>query len=98
MNQRFRAALSYLSRGWASLALCPPNHRGVEEFHRATCQHPGKRPLGRWKEWQSRLPTEDELFAQWNSVPRANVGIVLGQVSGLVGIDVDGPEGEDLLK
>ena len=94
----FRAALSYLDRGWAALALCPPGHRGVTGWHRATCQSPGKRPLGRWKGWQSRPPTLEELAAQWEAVPGANVGVVTGRVSGLVGIDVDGPEGERLLR
>jgi hypothetical protein len=94
----FRAALSYLDRGWAALALCPPGHQGVADWHRATCQHPGKRPLGRWKGWQSRLPTLEELAAQWELVPGANVGVVTGRVSGLAGIDVDSPEGERLLQ
>jgi hypothetical protein len=94
----FRAALSYLDRGWAALALCPPGHQDVTDFHRATCEHPGKRPLGRWKVWQTRLPTLEEIAAQWEIVPRANVGVVTGQVSGLVGIDVDGEEGQKLLE
>ena len=94
----FRAALSYLDRGWAALALCPPDHRGVPGFHPTFCLHPGKRPLGRWKGWQSRLPTLEELSGQWEAVPRSNVGVVMGRVSGLVGIDVDGPEGERLLQ
>jgi hypothetical protein len=94
----FRAALGYLDRGWAALALCPPGHQGVTDWHRTTCQHPAKRPLGRWKGWQSRLPTLEELAAQWEAVPGANVGVVTGRVSGLVGIDVDGLEGERLLQ
>jgi hypothetical protein len=94
----FHAALGYLDRGWAALALCPPGHQDVTDYHRTTCQSPGKRPLGRWKGWQSRLPTMEELAAQWEAVPRANVGVVTGRVSGLVGIDVDGPDGEQLLQ
>jgi hypothetical protein len=94
----FRTALSYLDRGWAALALCPPGHQDVSDFHRATCEHPGKRPLGRWKGWQTRLPTLEEIVAQWEAVPRANVGVVTGRVSGLVGIDVDGEEGQKLLE
>ena len=92
------AALSYLDRGWAALALCPPGHQDVTEYHASTCQHPGKRPLGRWKVWQSRLPTLEELADQWEQVPRSNVGVVMGQVSNLLGIDVDGPEGQQLLR
>jgi hypothetical protein len=44
------------------------------------------------------LPTVEELAAQWDLAPRSNVGIVLGRVSGLIGIDVDGPDGERLLQ
>jgi hypothetical protein len=97
MNDCLRAALSYLGRGWAALAVCPPDHRDVPPFHRAACQKPGKRPLGPWKAWQTRLPTPDQVVAQWELVPAANVGIVLGPVSGLVGVDVDGEEGERIL-
>jgi hypothetical protein len=93
----FAAALAYLDRGWAVLALCPPHHRGVNDFHRETCQHPGKRPLGRWKQWQARLPTKEELTDQWGCVPDANVGVILGSVSRMVGIDIDGPLGSQLL-
>jgi hypothetical protein len=97
-NACFRAAMTYLGRDWAALALCPPHHRGVPEYHRRTCGGAGKRPLGRWKAWQYRLPTVEEVGAQWEAVPHANVGIVLGPVSGLVGIDVDGEDGEELLR
>jgi hypothetical protein len=38
------------------------------------------------------------LAAQWELVPGANVGVIMGQVSGLVGIDVDGDEGQRLLQ
>jgi hypothetical protein len=98
MNDCLKAALGYLGRGWAALAVCPPDHRDVPPFHRAACQKPGKRLLGPWKQWQTRLPTLDEVVAQWELVPPANVGIVLGSVSGLVGVDVDGEEGEHILK
>ena len=97
MNDCLKAALAYLGRGWAALAVCPPDHHDVPAFHRATCSKPGKRPLGPWKTWQTRLPTRDELTAQWELVPAANVGVVLGPVSGLVGVDVDGEEGERIL-
>jgi hypothetical protein len=97
MNDCLKAALGYLGRGWAALAVCPPDHRDVPPFHRAACQKPGKRPLGPWKAWQTRLPTQDEVVAQWELVPDANVGVVLGPVSRLVGVDVDGEEGERIL-
>jgi hypothetical protein len=92
------AALAYLDRDWAALAVCPPDHQGVPDFHAQTCRQPGKRPLGRWKAWQYRLPTLEEVTAQWEAVPHANVAIALGTVSNLVGVDVDGPEGERILE
>jgi hypothetical protein len=98
MNDCLKAALAYLGRGWAALAVCPPDHRDVPHFHRATCSKPGKRPLGPWKGWQAGLPTLDEVVAQWEPVPAANVGVVLGPVSGLVGVDVDGDMGEHILQ
>jgi hypothetical protein len=98
MNDSLKAALGYLGRDWAALAVCPPDHRDVPEFHSRNCRKPGKRPLGRWAAWQTRLPTLDELTAQWELVPTANVGIALGPVSGLVGIDVDGAEGQAILR
>jgi hypothetical protein len=68
-----RAALTYLTRGWAAIPIEPG----------------GKRPLVRWEPYQREPPSEPEIehwFRQW---PEANVGIVTGAVSGLVVLDVD---------
>jgi hypothetical protein len=92
-----QAALDYLTRGWASLADCPPDHVGVGKTHGQKCKHPGKAPWGAWKELQTRLPTEAELREKWRANPTLNVGLALGPVSGLVRVDVDGPGGERLL-
>jgi hypothetical protein len=93
-----RAGLAYLGRGWSPLALCPHDHDGVDEAHARKCRSPGKRPLGRWKEFQSRLPTKAELREAWRRCPGANVGIALGAVSGLVRVDVEGDAGEAELR
>jgi hypothetical protein len=90
------AALYYLSLGWSALAVCPPTHYGVGKFH--DCQSPGKRPLGTWKEYQDRLPTERELRDKWHEHPNANVGLALGPVSKLVRIDIEGDAGEEALQ
>lgn len=92
------SALFYLSLGWSVLALCPPDHAGVGKEHLKTCKSKGKRPLGTWKEFQDRLPTETELRYQWNRNPGANVGIALGPTSGLIRIDVEGENGEKALQ
>jgi hypothetical protein len=93
------AALAYRRLGWSALCLCPPDHVGVGRGHGQTCpeKHWGKRPLGggsRWSEYQRRLPTEDEIRGWWREHGNANVGVVLGSVSGLVRIDTEGALGE----
>lgn len=49
--------------------------------------------------WQKRgVPTKEELDDWSRKYPNPNVGLVLGQASGLVGIDADGQEGLTRLK
>ena len=92
-----QAALDYLSRGIAALCCCDPHHIGVGRDHGRDCTSPGKRPIHRWRQFQERLPTREETQAWWHNFPIGNVGAVLGQVSGIVRVDVDGAEGESLL-
>ena len=49
----------------------------------------GKRPLVPWTEYQSRRPTEEEIYRWWQQCPSANIGIVTGKISGIVVIDLD---------
>lgn len=97
-KDRLMAALDYLSRGWPALAVCPPDHKGISGKHAENCTSPGKAPIGRWKEFQDRLPTEAEVREQWRRCPTANVGVVLGPVSRLIRIDVEGAKGEAELR
>lgn len=57
-----------------------------------------KKPLVPWQEFQKRLPTEEEVARWWQRWPAANVAIITGKVSGVVVLDVDGPEGEASLR
>jgi hypothetical protein len=62
-------------------------------------QVPGeKRPFIRWKGYQTTRPTEAELY-DWfaRQFPHAGVAAVLGPVSGLLVVDVDGPEAHQML-
>lgn len=104
-NGVLAAALGYEALGWSVLPLCPHDHVGVGRSHRG-CQSPGKRPFfptkaesatGEWKEYQTRRATPDEIRSWWDRHPGLNVGVALGPVSGLVGIDVDDEDGDELL-
>lgn len=53
----------------------------------------GKRPaLPSWEPFQHRQPTDEELTKWFGNGKRYNVGIVCGAVSGVVAVDLDGPE------
>jgi hypothetical protein len=93
----FDAALGYAARGWSILCLCPADHVGVGRRHQAICSNPGKVPLaegGAWKTYQERAASPRTIEGWWRRHANANVGVCLGPASGLVGVDVDGEEGE----
>lgn len=93
------AAIAYRRDfGWCTIALCPPSHAGCSVNHIASCRTPGKRPWPKWKGYQDELISVDDLDHQFGQIPDSNVGLILGPVSGLVRIDVDGDHGRELLK
>ncbi len=67
-------ALDYLRRGWGV----------VPQLPRA------KHPCVRWKPYQDRLPREEELTAWFDRWPQAGLALVLGPVSDVFVLDVDG--------
>jgi len=86
-------AAAYLELGIPILPLCGPKHR---------CPSPGKVPAdlrsgAHLADWPTRavrtLDELDELLRQ-PLARRANIGGLMGAESGLVAVDVDGPEGE----
>ena len=48
----------------------------------------GKTPAIKWKEFQTRLPTEKEITA-WFGAAHMNVAVITGAVSGVVVVDAD---------
>src|SRR5260221_1512216 len=63
-----------------------------------------KRPLGRllpldennkptWKPFQIKAASIEQVREWWTLAPDANIGMACGSVSGLYGLDIDGPEG-----
>ncbi|MHC4197262.1 MAG: bifunctional DNA primase/polymerase [Planctomycetota bacterium] len=75
-------ALKYLKRGFSVIPIRPK----------------GKKPLISWKAYQKRVPQERKVEEWWNKWPEANIGIVTGEVSGLVVVDVDGEKGLETAK
>ena len=50
---------------------------------------PDKRPFIKWEEYQSRQATPEEITQWWGHWPDAMIGIVTGELSGLLVIDCD---------
>lgn len=88
----------YLPHGFSVTCCCDPDHVGVYKKHGKECHHPGKAPMHEWTVRQKKLPTPAEVETYWHDYPIGNVGCVLGQVSGLIRVDVDGAPGEAALQ
>jgi transcriptional regulator with XRE-family HTH domain len=74
-------ALAYLRRGWSVV----PQVSGA------------KNPLVKWKTFQIRHPTDSELQTWFRRWPRAGLVVILGQISDLFAIDVDGEDAHAVL-
>jgi hypothetical protein len=85
----------WIAQGFVALPTCPPDHRGVSEAHRERCTNPGKTPLVRWRDLVE--VTQDELQRWLGSFTAFNVALRMGAVNHLIGLDIDGPLGEELL-
>ena len=57
-----------------------------------------KSPLVEWTQYQKERATEEQIRSWWLRWPNANIGVVTGRGSGIVVLDVDGPEGEQTIK
>ena len=78
-----QAVLNYRNQGFSIIPIIPKD----------------KRPLIAWEPYQTEPATETQIRDWWGTeFPGANVGVVTGQVSGLVVIDLDCPEAKDKLK
>jgi hypothetical protein len=51
----------------------------------------------RWQRFQRERATEAEVREWWRKWPGANVGVALGAASGMIGLDIDGDEGWQVL-
>lgn len=88
-------ALAYTALGWSIV----PAH-SVHADGRCTCRNlkcvtVAKHPRVRWRAFQQRLPTEQEIVRWWKRYPDSNIALITGAVSGLVVVDVDPRHGGD---
>lgn len=87
MSSILDAALDYARRGWSVI---PLRFSGSVEDQ--------KRPLlESWEPYQHERASEDQVRAWWTKFPLANIGLVMGAVSGLIALDLDGPNAVALL-
>lgn len=96
-NHFLAAALSYADRNWPVFPLHNPNGQGGCSCRKNDCQSIGKHP--RTKNGFKEATTNSSAIKRWwKRWPDANVGIVTGETSGLMILDVDPrSDGDDSL-
>lgn len=75
-NSSLELALLYRQCGWSVI----PQKAG------------SKKPLIKWKQYQTKCPSEAEIKLWWKEHPSAGIALVAGPTSGVFVVDVDGEE------
>ena len=99
-SDRHTAALEYAARGFSILPLGAPGETPPAWFLRKfsgdvekAMQKWPKTPRIKWEKHQTTPATVaeiDDWFRRW---PGMNIGLATGSASGIIAVDVDGPEG-----
>ena len=93
------AALAYGARGWQVVPLHNLTDSGCSCGRAEGCdaRNRGKHP--RLSEWHLNSSADEKLInSWWNKWPLANIGILLGEKSGVVDLECDTPEAERALE
>lgn len=77
------AALAYSRRRLSVIPLLPRDKRPA---------------IPSWEKHQRERASEEQIRRWWGENPAYNIGVVTGGVSGLVVLDLDGPEGRESVK
>jgi hypothetical protein len=80
-NSFLDAALSYEQMGFSVIPLIPGQ----------------KKPMIKWQQYQKERATAEQITKWWADAPKANIGIVTGDVSGVFVVDIDTKEGQENL-
>lgn len=83
MAYALEAALDYAARGFSVIPITDSREEGREM----------KKPLIRWREWESRAAGPEQIKQWWKMWPNAGVAIVTGAVSGVLVMDIDPKNG-----
>ena len=74
-QEKLDAALGYAKRGWSVIPMVG---------------HEKEPPLNmKWKEYQSRIASDDEIRGWFELYPNMDIAIVTGRISGIVVVDVE---------
>jgi hypothetical protein len=82
MSRLSKAALAYQGLGWSVIPIKPSD----------------KIALIKWGEFQNRKASIIEIGRWWTRTPNANVGVVTGNISGIIAIDIDSIEVERVFR
>jgi len=102
MSKMVDWALQYADEGFAVFPLHSISAGQCTCKAKKDCSSPGKHP--HWGEKTLRRGVKDatvdpkQIKAWWKHWPNANIGIATGRISGVVVIDIDGPDGEKSIK
>ena len=101
-HSRLEIALRHANRGWRVFPLHTPNAEGTCSCGKNDDPEGERHPVGkhpRIGEWQKSATTDTATIqAWWKKWPDANIGIATGPESGLIVLDIDGPEGESIVE
>lgn len=88
--EKLECARAYLEAGIPVIPLCTPLGRGRCLQH-GMCSSPGFKPvIQNWKQYEEEMPTSGDINFWWSfAYPEANIGTILGGVSGMCAIVCD---------
>lgn len=87
-------ALNYIDKGWFIIPI-QPIRNGFCSCDKIDCHSPGKHPIGHLTFHGLKDATTDEttIRSWWTKYPDANIGVITGEKSGIVVLDVDPKNG-----